>query len=149
MKTTFVVEKCLVLPIQCSFIYKFPYCIYQDLNKNYMDYTSIDILQILYHTNSNQGATKNPNDKNEQEKLKKAAEDLCRATNAATSNALKKKLILRLEKAAKVAVGSAAQLILVAKAAKPNDPNPSSQQLVDNSGKVGAFILEYLKETCC
>ena len=44
-----------------------------------------------------QGAAKNPNDANEQEKLKKAAEDLRAATNAAASNALKKKLVLRLE----------------------------------------------------
>ena len=44
-----------------------------------------------------QGAAKNPNDANEQEKLKRAAEDLRAATNAAASNALKKKLVLRLE----------------------------------------------------
>lgn len=44
-----------------------------------------------------QGAARNPNDANEQEKLKKAAEDLRAATNAAASNALKKKLVLRLE----------------------------------------------------
>ena len=43
------------------------------------------------------GAARNPHDANEQEKLKRAAEDLRAATNAAASNALKKKLVLRLE----------------------------------------------------
>lgn len=114
-----------------------------------MDHRSIDILWIINHAILNQGAAKNPNDKNEQEKLKKATENLCGATNAAASNALKKKLILRLEKAAKEAVASAAQLVLASKAAGPSDPDPSSQQLMDNSGEVSAFISQYLKETYC
>ncbi|XP_057316525.1 talin-2-like isoform X2 [Hydractinia symbiolongicarpus] len=82
------------------------------------------------------GAAKNPNDKNEQEKLKRAAEDLRVATNAAASNALKKKLILRLENAAKQAVASATQLISASKAAAPSNRNPASQQQLDDSGKV-------------
>ena len=106
-----------------------------------MDFRSIDILQIINHAILNQGAAKNPNDKNEQEKLKKAAEDLCGATNAAASNALKKKLILRLEKAAKEAVASATQLISASKAAEPSNRNPSSQQQMDDSAKVAFFFF--------
>uniref|UniRef100_A0A7M5V5A6 Talin n=1 Tax=Clytia hemisphaerica TaxID=252671 RepID=A0A7M5V5A6_9CNID len=81
------------------------------------------------------GAAKNPNDKNEQEKLKRAAEDLRVATNAAASNALKKKLIRRLENAAKQAVASATQLTSAAKAAGPSNRNPSSQQQCEDSIK--------------
>ena len=44
-----------------------------------------------------QGAAKNPNAADEQQKLKQAAEDLRSATNAAASDALKKKLVKRLE----------------------------------------------------
>jgi len=44
-----------------------------------------------------QGAAKNPNDEQEQEKLRRAAEDLRSATNTAASDALKKKLVKRLE----------------------------------------------------
>ena len=82
-----------------------------------------------------QGAAKNPNDKNEQERLKRAAEDLRVATNAAASNALKKKLIKRLENAAKQAVASATQLTSAAKAAGPSNRNPSSQQQCQDSIK--------------
>ena len=39
----------------------------------------------------------NPNDEEEQEKLRRAAEDLRSATNTAASDALKKKLVKRLE----------------------------------------------------
>ena len=44
-----------------------------------------------------QGAAKNPNAADQQQKLKQAAEDLRSATNAAASDALKKKLVRRLE----------------------------------------------------
>lgn len=44
-----------------------------------------------------QGAAKNPNAADQQQKLKQAAEDLRSATNAAASDALKKKLVKRLE----------------------------------------------------
>ncbi|XP_047132289.1 talin-2 isoform X2 [Hydra vulgaris] len=82
------------------------------------------------------GAARNPNDKSEQEKLKNAAEDLRVATNAAASNALKKKLIARLENAAKHAVASATQLISASKAAEASNRNPASQNQMEDSGKV-------------
>lgn len=44
-----------------------------------------------------QGAARNPNAADQQQKLKQAAEDLRSATNAAASDALKKKLVKRLE----------------------------------------------------
>ena len=44
-----------------------------------------------------QGAARNPNDAGEQQRLKQAAEDLRSATNVAASDALKKKLVKRLE----------------------------------------------------
>ena len=43
------------------------------------------------------GCASNPNDSQQQQFLKGAAEDLRTATNAAASNAIKKKLIRRLE----------------------------------------------------
>lgn len=67
--------------------------------------------------------------------MKRAAEDLRVATNAAASNALKKKLIKRLENAAKQAVASATQLTSAAKAAGPSNRNPSSQQQCQDSIK--------------
>lgn len=83
-----------------------------------------------------QGAAKNPNDKNEQEKLKRAAEDLHVVTNLATNNALKKKLVTRLENAAKQAVATSTQLVSASKAVAPTNRNPASQQQLDDSGKV-------------
>lgn len=47
--------------------------------------------------NGIQGAARSPNDAKEQQKLRQAAEDLRSATNYAASNALKKKLVKRLE----------------------------------------------------
>lgn len=44
-----------------------------------------------------QGCASNPNDAMQQHRLRQAAEDLRSATNIAASNALKKKVIKRLE----------------------------------------------------
>lgn len=68
--------------------------------------------------------------------MKRAAEDLRVATNAAASNALKKKLINRLENAAKQAVAAATQLTSASKAAAPSNRNPSSQQQLEDCCKV-------------
>ncbi|XP_066931569.1 talin-2-like isoform X1 [Clytia hemisphaerica] len=81
------------------------------------------------------GTAKNPNDQAEQERLRRAAEDLAVATNAATQNALKKKLIKRLENAARQAVASSTQLITASKAAGPTNKNPASQQQLSDSCK--------------
>ena len=68
-----------------------------------------------------------PNDPEQQMKLRKAAEDLRSATNAAAGDALKKKVIKRLETAAKHAAATATQSIAAAQAAGPHNKNPTSQ----------------------
>lgn len=77
--------------------------------------------------------------------MKRAAEDLRVATNAAASNALKKKLVNRLENAAKQAVASATQLISASKAAGPSNRNPSSQQQLQESCKVSDELRNRIK----
>lgn len=56
----------------------------------------IFVYEMMYFS-FEQGAAKNPNAADQQQKLKQAAEDLRSATNAAASDALKKKLVKRLE----------------------------------------------------
>ena len=87
------------------------------------------------------GTAKNPNDQAEQERLRRAAEDLAVATNAATQNALKKKLIKRLEYAARQAVAASTQLITASKAAAPTNKNQASQQQLTDSCKVKPLCL--------
>ena len=69
----------------------------------------------------------NPNDTEQQMKLRKAAEDLRSATNVAAGDALKKKIIKRLETAAKHAAATATQSIAAAQAAGPHNTNPTTQ----------------------
>ncbi|XP_048581539.1 talin-like isoform X2 [Nematostella vectensis] len=96
------------------------------------------------------GAARNPNDADEQEKLKRAAEDLRSATNTAASDALKKKLVKRLENAAKEATGQTTQLVAAAQAAAPVNRNQASQQqLMDQLKPVEdqiARLLESLRD---
>jgi len=95
------------------------------------------LLQLLYFFRRfYKGTAKNPNDQAEQERLRRAAEDLAVATNAATQNALKKKLIKRLENAARQAVASSTQLITASKAAGPTNKNQASQHQLMDSCKV-------------
>lgn len=81
------------------------------------------------------GAARNPNAADQQQKLKQAAEDLRSATNAAASDALKKKLVKRLETAAKEAAGQATQLIAAARSAGPSNRNQASQQQLNDQCK--------------
>ena len=69
----------------------------------------------------------NPNDTEQQWKLRRAAEDLRSATQAAAGDAIKKKVIKRLETAAKHAAATATQSIAAAQAAGPHNSNPTSQ----------------------
>ena len=69
----------------------------------------------------------NPNDSEQQMKLRRAAEDLRSATQAAAGDAIKKKVIKRLETAAKHAAATATQSIAAAQAAGPHNSNPTSQ----------------------
>lgn len=52
---------------------------------------------VLIDCNSLQGCASSPNDSMQQQMLKSAAEELRSATNTAASNALKRKLVGRLE----------------------------------------------------
>jgi talin len=61
------------------------------------------------------GCASNPNDSMQQHRLREAAEDLRSATNIAASNALKKKVIKRLENAARQAASASTQLVNAAK----------------------------------
>lgn len=60
----------------------------------YIEWPSVYKIINVFFT---QGAARNPNAADQQQKLKQAAEDLRSATNAAASDALKKKLVKRLE----------------------------------------------------
>ena len=66
-----------------------------------LDCRNVNILKthhkIIMYLVLVQGAARNPNAADQQQKLKQAAEDLRSATNAAASDALKKKLVKRLE----------------------------------------------------
>ncbi|XP_071826675.1 talin-1-like isoform X5 [Apostichopus japonicus] len=78
------------------------------------------------------GCAGSPNDAAQQHRLRQAAEDLRSATNLAANNALKKKLITRLENAAKQAAALSTQTISAAQGADLHNTNKSSQQeLID------------------
>uniref|UniRef100_H2ZQQ1 FERM domain-containing protein n=1 Tax=Ciona savignyi TaxID=51511 RepID=H2ZQQ1_CIOSA len=80
------------------------------------------------------GTASNPHDSQQQQNLKLAAENLRAATNAATQNALRKKMIRRLEEAASHAAVAATQTIAAANAAEPYNTNKTSQnQLLTHS----------------
>ncbi|KAI8493573.1 Talin-1 [Branchiostoma belcheri] len=111
------------------------------------------------------GCAVNPHDSDEQENLRKAAEDLRAATNAAAGNAIKKKLVSKLEtteetvtvqtmvklthydkdqlkkileelqNAAKHAAAVATQTIAASQAAASSNKNPASQQQLVTSCK--------------
>ncbi|XP_022084654.1 talin-1-like isoform X6 [Acanthaster planci] len=79
-----------------------------------------------------------PHDEAQQQKLKQAAEDLRTATNAAANNALKKKIMQRLENAAKQAAAASTQTIAAANGAKDSTKNPSTQQHMIDECKIVA-----------
>ncbi|XP_014674038.1 PREDICTED: talin-2-like [Priapulus caudatus] len=84
------------------------------------------------------GCATSPHDPEQQQKLRKAAEDLRSATNAAAQNALKKKLMIRLELAAKQAAAAATQDIAGAQKAGASNKNMTSQQELVNECRVTA-----------
>lgn len=85
-----------------------------------------------------------PNDPLQQQRLRDAAEDLRAATNAAANNALKKKLILRLETSAKQAAAMATQTISAAQGAGPSNTNVAAQQALIDECRVVAEHLPAL-----
>ncbi|PKK16478.1 hypothetical protein A306_00000415, partial [Columba livia] len=84
------------------------------------------------------GAAAHPDSEEQQQRLREAAEGLRMATNAAAQNAIKKKLVHKLEHAAKQAAASATQTIAAAQHAASSNKNPAAQQQLVQSCKVRA-----------
>ncbi|TRY84654.1 hypothetical protein DNTS_021001 [Danionella cerebrum] len=92
------------------------------------------------------GAAAYPENEDQQQRLREAAEGLRVATNAAAQNAIKKKLIHRLENAAKQAAAAATQTIAAAQnAAASNKNSMSHQQLVLSCKAVADHIPQLVQ----
>uniref|UniRef100_A0A9J8B029 Talin 1 n=1 Tax=Cyprinus carpio carpio TaxID=630221 RepID=A0A9J8B029_CYPCA len=91
-----------------------------------------------------QGAAANPDSEEQQQKLREAAEGLRMATNAAAQNAIKKRLVNKLENAAKQAAAAATQTIAAAQHAASSNKNPAAQQQLVQSCKVVADQIPQL-----
>ncbi|XP_069482825.1 talin-1 isoform X1 [Ambystoma mexicanum] len=90
------------------------------------------------------GAAAHPDSEEQQQRLREAAEGLRMATNAAAQNAIKKKLVHKLEHAAKQAAASATQTIAAAQQAASSNKNPAAQQQLVQSCKVVADQIPML-----
>ncbi|XP_053145754.1 talin-1 isoform X2 [Hemicordylus capensis] len=90
------------------------------------------------------GAAAHPDSEEQQQRLREAAEGLRMATNAAAQNAIKKKLVHRLEHAAKQAAAAATQTVAAAHHAATANKNPSAQQQLVQSCKVVAEQIPML-----
>ena len=87
------------------------------------------------------GCATNPHDSDSQAALKRAAEDLRNATNTAASNALKRKVITRLESSAKHATAMATQNMAGAQGCAPYNSNDMIQEeLLDICREVSDLI---------
>uniref|UniRef100_A0A674DR23 Talin 2 n=1 Tax=Salmo trutta TaxID=8032 RepID=A0A674DR23_SALTR len=84
------------------------------------------------------GAAAYPENEDQQQRLREAAEGLRVATNAAAQNAIKKKLVNRLEIAAKQAAAAATQTIAAAQNAAVSNKNTASHQQLVHSCKAVA-----------
>ncbi|CAL8355931.1 unnamed protein product [Lota lota] len=92
------------------------------------------------------GAAAYPENEDQQQRLREAAEGLRVATNAAAQNAIKKKLISRLETASKQAAAAATQTIAAAQnAAGSNKNTVSHQQLVHSCKSVADCIPQLVQ----
>ncbi|XP_074468145.1 talin-2 isoform X2 [Sebastes fasciatus] len=92
------------------------------------------------------GAAAYPENEDQQQRLREAAEGLRVATNAAAQNAIKKKLINRLENAAKQAAAAATQTIAAAQnAAASNQNTAAHQQLVQSCKAVADHIPQLVQ----
>uniref|UniRef100_A0A667YE89 Talin 1 n=1 Tax=Myripristis murdjan TaxID=586833 RepID=A0A667YE89_9TELE len=80
----------------------------------------------------------------QQQKLREAAEGLRMATNAAAQNAIKKRLVNKLENAAKQAAAAATQTIAAAQHAASSNKNLAAQQQLVQSCKVVAEQIPQL-----
>ncbi|XP_062847949.1 talin-2 [Trichomycterus rosablanca] len=90
------------------------------------------------------GAAAHPENEEQQQKLREAAEGLRVATNAAAQNAIKKKLLNRLEIAAKQAAAAATQTIAAVQNAAASNKNTAFQQQLVHSCKAVADHIPQL-----
>ncbi|XP_037689719.1 talin-2 isoform X1 [Choloepus didactylus] len=90
------------------------------------------------------GAAANPENEDQQQRLREAAEGLRVATNAAAQNAIKKKIVNRLEVAAKQAAAAATQTIAASQNAAVSNKNPAAQQMLVQSCKAVADHIPQL-----
>ncbi|XP_035011916.1 talin-2 isoform X4 [Hippoglossus stenolepis] len=90
------------------------------------------------------GAAAYPENEDQQQRLREAAEGLRVATNAAAQNAIKKKLVNRLEIAAKQAAAAATQTIAAAQNAAASNKNTVSHQHLVHSCKGVADSIPHL-----
>ncbi|KAM7396730.1 hypothetical protein PAMP_019747 [Pampus punctatissimus] len=90
------------------------------------------------------GAAAYPENEDQQQRLREAAEGLRVATNAAAQNAIKKKLVNRLEIAAKQAAAAATQTIAAAQNAAASNKNTVSHQQLVHSCKAVADCIPQL-----
>ncbi|XP_077478132.1 talin-1 isoform X1 [Stigmatopora argus] len=90
------------------------------------------------------GAAANPDSEEQQQRLREAAEGLRMATNAAAQNAIKKRLVNKLENAARQAAAAATQTIAAAQHAASSIKNPAAQQQLVQSCKVVAEQIPQL-----
>ncbi|XP_018619260.1 talin-2 isoform X2 [Scleropages formosus] len=92
------------------------------------------------------GAAAYPENEDQQQKLREAAEGLRVATNAAAQNAIKKKLVNRLENAAKQAAAAATQTIAASQNAAASNKNTAAhQQLVQSCKAVADHIPQLVQ----
>uniref|UniRef100_A0A674DRS1 Talin 2 n=1 Tax=Salmo trutta TaxID=8032 RepID=A0A674DRS1_SALTR len=94
--------------------------------------------KVVSPTISSPGAAAYPENEDQQQRLREAAEGLRVATNAAAQNAIKKKLVNRLEIAAKQAAAAATQTIAAAQNAAVSNKNTASHQQLVHSCKAVA-----------
>ncbi|KAG7517328.1 talin-2 isoform X1, partial [Solea senegalensis] len=92
------------------------------------------------------GAAAYPENEDQQQRLREAAEGLRVATNAAAQNAIKKKLINRLENAAKQAAAAATQTIAAAQNAAASNKNTAAHQQLVQSCKAVADHMPQLNQ---
>ncbi|XP_074925659.1 talin-2 isoform X2 [Chelonoidis abingdonii] len=92
------------------------------------------------------GAAANPENEDQQRRLREAAEGLRVATNAAAQNAIKKKIVNRLEFAAKQAAAAATQTIAASQNAAISNKNAvAHQQLVQSCKNVADHIPQLVQ----
>ncbi|XP_036442190.1 talin-2a isoform X4 [Colossoma macropomum] len=92
------------------------------------------------------GAAAYPENEDQQQKLREAAEGLRVATNAAAQNAIRKKLITKLENAAKQAAAAATQTIAASQNAAASNKNTAvHQQLVQSCKAVADHIPQLVQ----